>query len=356
MELSAILAFLFVFALIVLILAGIAYYGMNESKYESATTSTGIDGTKRSAASKVDGKKSKSATSAADVAKKQMIKKRKNSSSDRQSSEEIEEEPIVIIPDPFTNQVSSRFGGAGLVAKRSVHESQSQSQSSTERKKSNENRASPAVVPQQQQQPPVTILQQAQMEQKPKPKATVKPSQSVNVRDSDEETKQPKLIKVNLVNAKTMPTSELVAAGYESQINELNGRLKEAKEALADRNKRLDALAKTTDELKADLHKYQMVSKHANNELDTLKQTNQVIQKELTKWTQKCATLEKEKALLDDKYRLDLENFKSEQKQNYGAVAESTWNSSQTIQNLEAQIAFLQNELTQANSRLNVII
>ena len=53
------------------------------------------------------------------------------------------------------------------------------------------------------------------------------------------------------------------------------------------------------------------------NEIETLKQTNQVIQKEMTKWNQNCIALEKQKLSLElkeESNRKEIEALKNNEK------------------------------------------
>ena len=99
---------------------------------------------------------------------------------------------------------------------------------------------------------------------------------------------------------------------YEKQIEELTHKMRELTESLKDKSKRMDEAEKASVAAKADLSKAQTLNKKLSTDLDTLKQTNALIQKELTKSSQRCVVLEKEKALMQEKFRLDMEALKTE--------------------------------------------
>lgn len=145
----------------------------------------------------------------------------------------------MIIPDPFTNQLSSRFAGAiGNNNKKNEQQQQLLQQQQQQQQQSSElvhRKVNQVIEPkhqqqqqqlhQQQQQVPITVAhqthhqqlqpsftlmngpklsssiaqQQSFAEPKAKPKATVKPSPSVVANDN--ESQHPKLIKVNVVNS-----------------------------------------------------------------------------------------------------------------------------------------------------------
>lgn len=230
MDMTSILAFILIFVVILSILIVIAYYGIKETKYDDLVKKTKQQQQQQQTANGEagkSGKKSAKTTANGDVtttttmtkkdqkqqqqqqqAKKQQQqqqaqKKRKSSPPNETRSDEIEEEPIVIIPDPFTNQVSSRFAGAtGASMKKPApvvveHVDNRQAES-----RSNKQHVNPVEsVKQPVESNQAHILQQQQQQQRQKPKATVKPSQnivSVNKKEPVEE-KDTKLIKVNLV-------------------------------------------------------------------------------------------------------------------------------------------------------------
>lgn len=58
------------------------------------------------------------------------------------------------------------------------------------------------------------------------------------------------------------------------------------------------------------------------SDFESLKSTNQVIQRELTKWTQKFATLEKEKAQAEQKLHAEIENLKKNELANLVCLCE----------------------------------
>lgn len=80
------------------------------------------------------------------------------------------------------------------------------------------------------------------------------------------------------------------------------------------------------------------------SDFESLKSTNQVIQRELTKWTQKCSTLEKERAIAEEKLRAEIENLKKNEIKPVESSIE--------IQNYEARINYLQTELSEMQKRL----
>lgn len=138
----------------------------------------------------------------------------------------------------------------------------------------------------------------------------------------------------------------MISSNYESQISELSLKLKETNESLNEKLKQLDNLLKANTDIKNELAKYHTLNVKLTGDVDTLRQTNQVIQKELTKSTQKCMTLEKEKHIAEEKMRSELDSLKREQ------LTFSADTGKQ--QALEAQISYLQGEINQLNRALKV--
>lgn len=166
------------------------------------------------------------------------MKRKERSRTESESSGGIEEDPIVIIPDPFTLQLTSRFAGAISAAKPHHHQNgnlvqrkpptssnvltkqepsiDSKPISSTTVSTIN-NQSSSSNVPvnviarkytpspqslgsHSASQVSVPNEQSQRIELKTKPKATVKPN--LTSPQHDQEAQQPKLIKVNVVNSK----------------------------------------------------------------------------------------------------------------------------------------------------------
>lgn len=175
MEISGILAFVGIFIAILLILISIGYYGIKEPVYQDAKPGLTNENKKKKKEitkkqARDDSLKGKKSATSSQNANTQ-IKKRRNSS---ESSIEQEEEPIVMIPDPFTNQITSRFGP-------------STSNNLKKETQSNETKKVVATVShvansdsntQQQQNFDSNIFKSNNAQQKIKPKATVKPNQA----------------------------------------------------------------------------------------------------------------------------------------------------------------------------------
>lgn len=279
MELSGILTFFGVFIAILCVLIGIAYYGIRDVNYEDTLKAKTSEQTKKK--QKTKQKRDESNKSA----KKSLTvtNKKQNEQEQQQSSEEEEEEPIVLIPDPFTNQLSSRFAGAGTNLNKKVEPVQ-------ESKKSEVIHNKPVVsLPQEEKQ--TTELQ------KVKPKATVKPNQAVTL---VEEVKQ---------QQQQAPVTIVKPILDES----LNLKLKDLELALNERTKTVEVLNKTNSDLKMELGKLQAVNGKTQKDLDTQKQTNHVIQQELIKMTTRLAGLEKEKNSMEEKFRKELNALKSQE-------------------------------------------
>jgi hypothetical protein len=106
MELTGILEFIGIFIAIISILIGIAYYGIKEASYEDTVRSKQLAKPEATAAKLKKAVKPKAKKPDQETESKKA--KSKQSSQNELSTEE--EEPLVFIPDPFTNKVSSRFG------------------------------------------------------------------------------------------------------------------------------------------------------------------------------------------------------------------------------------------------------
>ena len=117
MEITGILTFIGIFISIVLILISIAYYGIKEPTYDEAVTINSNE-TKKKSKKDISNKKQATKTNSNNSSSSTESKKRTSSGENNKKAnnnvQEIpeEEDPIVIIPDPFTMQLSSRFAGA----------------------------------------------------------------------------------------------------------------------------------------------------------------------------------------------------------------------------------------------------
>jgi hypothetical protein len=123
MEITGILTFIGIFISIVLILISIAYYGIKEPTYDE-TVAVNSNETKKKSKKETSNKKtvtktiSNSSSSSSSTNggggdnKKRAISGETNKKANNNVQEVPEEDPIVIIPDPFTMQLSSRFAGA----------------------------------------------------------------------------------------------------------------------------------------------------------------------------------------------------------------------------------------------------
>lgn len=263
---------------------------------------------------------------------------------DESSDAGIEEDPIVVIPDPFTNQVTSRFAGAissAPATKAPVSTStllHHRATAATGGKSIEvQTTTKPTVVKSTTTPPKAPVTAAASMalvdqrvEIKSKPKATVKPSLPSTDRpesllnSEDDEARKPKLIKVNVVNSKaigwclfmslkfcnkfmlrtiswTAQPMDMLHANYETQIVELNRNVRDLNESVVDKLKKLESAEKTRVAQTAEIAKLQATNKELSNDLALQKQTNQLIQIELTKFTQKCGAFAKEKAALQEK-------------------------------------------------------
>ena len=105
---------------------------------------------------------------------------------------------------------------------------------------------------------------------------------------------------------------DLIHKNYDIQIEDLTLKVRELNDSVVDKLKKLEQANKTSEDLKLEVVKLQTQNKKLITDLETLKQSNHVIQKELTKSSQKCVVLEKEKILMLEKFRLDMETLKKE--------------------------------------------
>lgn len=224
MDFGAILAFILIFVFILAILVGIAYYGVKSSSYpgDSNTTTSASD----SRASKKQQHRQKSLANGKAKPKSAATKRKETSISESESSGGIEEDPIVIIPDPFTNQLTSRFAGAISATKSQhhqnggvVHRKTPVAVTDTKPQSAQSASVSTTTVPvnvvtaTKSTPPPQPILAtnigpssvELKTDIKSKPKATVKPHfTAASLATQKEEDSKPKLIKVNVVNSKAL--------------------------------------------------------------------------------------------------------------------------------------------------------
>jgi hypothetical protein len=111
MELTGILTFIGVFIVIISILIGIAYYGIKEASYEDTVRGKQLANGKPEATATKLKKVVKAKAKKEQDSDKTKAKSKSSSSANTQNEQSTEEEePIVLIPDPFTNKVNSRFG------------------------------------------------------------------------------------------------------------------------------------------------------------------------------------------------------------------------------------------------------
>ena len=197
MEITGILTFIGVFISIVLILISIAYYGIKEPTYDE-NVAVNSNETKKKSKKETSNKKpvtktisnSSSGSSSSSTNgdnKKRAISGETNKKANNYVQEVPEEDPIVIIPDPFTMQLSSRFAGA----------TKSGTSTNGQNIKKEAQNQQPIKVSKQQQQKPKEDLTTAsdnnlaketeidnlgafttKTSEKVKPKATVKPNQN----------------------------------------------------------------------------------------------------------------------------------------------------------------------------------
>ncbi|RMZ93304.1 hypothetical protein BpHYR1_026954, partial [Brachionus plicatilis] len=196
-------------------------------------------------------------------------KKRKNSgSSTADHVDAPEEEPIVIIPDPFTNKLSSRFAGA-------------QPKKPDSHKKPSDEAAA--------------VQKTAKAEVKSvKPQATVKPSKAV-AQPADELKSEQKPESAPVDQAR-LQVQTMVAQSNE--VEKLNMKIREMDKALNDKLASISQVNRQNDELRVKLDDAKKASVRIQSEFDAQKQTNQVIQKELTRLTDLVSSLDKEKLQL----------------------------------------------------------
>lgn len=185
MELSGILTFFGIFIAILCVLVGIAYYGIRDVTYEDTIKNnpqqTSNEGKKK--------QKTKQKRDDSDKTKKttnQTNAKKRNSSATQSSQGEEEEEPIVIIPDPFTNQLSSRFAGASSKKEQGQKSSAPVVEVKKQEAKVNPSTSSVATSK--------LFDDKMSEQQKLKPKATVKPNQAT-LSEKEEVVTQVKLTK-----------------------------------------------------------------------------------------------------------------------------------------------------------------
>ena len=374
-----ILTFIGIFIAILLVLISIGYYGIRESTYEDMLRSNN-----QSTDSK-DNNKKKTKTKKKDETGKttnqnktnsnnvvQSRKKQSERNSDNQSVDQPEEEPIVIIPDPFTNQLNSnRYAGVSNQSNTFVSSfSRKDKDTETSKKHTNVNINSSTVNSQNNVlnqnvqmnqnsniQPVVEHFQAINTtlpvsnqvfnnynQQKIKPKATVKPNQAtvkqeLPIQKSVNLQQQPAL-----GLTKTSPNTSIIKLQQVNQIQkpstidelQYNVKIKELNDSLNDKSKQIDQLNKSNSTLKTDLIKLQ-------SDLDTLKQTNNVIQKELTKMTQQYTSLAKEKLVIEERGKQSLDELKSLKS-----------NEKPSDDNLNTKLQELTNELKSKESLIKV--
>lgn len=105
MEITGLLTFAAIFITILLVLISIAYYGIKEPTYNEAAASSN-ETKKKSKKDSTNKKQTSKTLTATTTSKKQPNVKEETNEAEK------EEDPIVVIPDPFTLQLSSRFAGA----------------------------------------------------------------------------------------------------------------------------------------------------------------------------------------------------------------------------------------------------
>ena len=109
MELSGLATFAGIFVAILVILAGIAYHFMCEQEDVVPDLTTGSTATSNSKKSKKNQQQQQQQRDSSAKIKQQKTVPKSESKKSNSDKPEPEEEPIVIIPDPFTRQINSRY-------------------------------------------------------------------------------------------------------------------------------------------------------------------------------------------------------------------------------------------------------
>ena len=303
MEIAGILTFIGIFVSIVLILISIAYYGIREPSYDEAVVVESKKKSKKEAAKESNNKKQakhtlvgssngggggggggggdtkKRAVSADTHAKTKKVVKEES------RVEAAEEEPIVIIPDPFTLQVNSRFAGATRNSQAAQPKASHQAVKAVKQHQENkedsaltastENLKTVATTSVRAEAPTV----QSTME-KVKPKATVKPNQKPSEHVGASVLPPPKILvdkEMKVVKAVNTGASlskssenisispvESMASQYKAQLktmenNEatLNAKIKEMTAELSEKSKQILALNGANTTLKTEITRFE---------------------------------------------------------------------------------------------------
>jgi hypothetical protein len=277
MELSGILTFFGVFIAILSVLVGIAYYGIKDVSYEDRIKSTDEPKTGSKANKKPKATKPKrdetQQLQPSPTKNKQQHKKRDKSLTSSQEQSTEEEEPIVIIPDPFTNKLSSRFAGATSSnnAKQSqtnravVSTNESNTVNNTKRLNDTNSSIVTQVLPQtrlqqlQQQQQHMSKPLSNQNQKVEKPRATVKPNQAIAVVTASPATQSTDFVKQQLKSLtaesfKTIPQISHNDSGLDV-TRQLHKKVDQLNHQLTEKNNEIEHLKSVRLELKTEITK-----------------------------------------------------------------------------------------------------
>jgi chromosome segregation ATPase len=367
MDLTEILTFFGIFVSIVLILISIAYYGIKEPSYDealglnssNAAHASDTTATKPTKKSKKDSKKSNSNTG--DTRKKRAISVDAHHQQQEpkiEQEEAEEEDPIVIIPDPFSLQVTSRFAGASRHSKKDHQPTTTTTTTTvTTPKAQQEDFSEKKVVASHQQQ---VAAFASTIENKVKPKATVKPNQAASNYDFQLKTATGNsgVIKEDFkqsgggISIETAAASAVAAAAEhlrkkamdEAQLA-FNLKVKDLNVVLSDKSKQIEILNSANLKSKGEIASLSAKIK----ELDVLKHTNQIIQQEMTKWTQNCMQLEKTKVSAEKReeaYKKKVEKLESKIHSLESAPPSAMLSSNDNDDSTAAKLNDLMSELT----------
>lgn len=274
MELSGILSFIGLFGLVLSALVGVAYYSLKDTEEQNGDENA-------------ESRKSVRKTKKRDSSKKKSEKPKPRKNSESSATDLVdapEEEPIVIIPDPFTNKLSSRFAGA-------------QPKKLDSHKKQNEDAVNSTTLVHRIPKTETKVEAKSDSD-KVKPQATVKPNKLA----------EPLVEKKNVEQQKSESAAfeiQLKAmVAKSSEVEKLNTKIKEMEKILNDKMASINQLNKQNDELKTKLDDAKKSNAFVQSEFDTQKHTIQIIQKELTRLTNLVSALDKEKLRL--KHEIEL--------------------------------------------------
>jgi len=329
MDFGNIWVFIALFVTILLVLIGIAYYGMPEKTYDDVLKEKGIKlGESHAAGAGAEAKKKSKKEASKNKNQQQKKKPKKTEMSTNEDSDESgeEEEEMIAVPDPFTNKVFSRFGtnvgknynvAPSVAAVVAPPLSSSVNQQQAAKIQAIANRAVQSV---NRERSPSQHSASGLQQLKEKPKAAVKPNQTkavvvapvASARSASNEvpkktiaavaTAKPAVDQDVKVTAFRTLQSAPVAAPVEVTIRQIEQKMNAA---IHDKEKTIGELNNNNAKLKHDLEK---LTAHLSD-YDTHKATNSILQREMTKLTQKSIAVEKEKITIETKLRAEIERL-----------------------------------------------